>query len=225
MKERICPHAVLTGLFLLAELVLYILILSTGGKVLIFSSFFSVVLCFLYALSDIKRGKRLLVCGLFFTVCADFCLVICDPIQQLWGMIFFLTAQSLYALHLFRLKPSRSRLLVRLTLIITALILCVIVLRNKTDALALVSLCYYGNLIMNIVDALANRKEEKLLPSAFLLFILCDTVIGLQVASTGYLSIGRESLLYKFLFMDFNLSWLFYLPSQVLIALSARKKV
>jgi hypothetical protein len=98
-----------------------------------------------------------------------------------------------------------------------------VVLGNKTDALAVISVFYYVHLMMNIVDAVIMRKAEPLLPIAFILFILCDTVIGLQVMSGGYLPIAEDSLLYRILFCDFNLAWLFYLPSQVLISLSARK--
>jgi hypothetical protein len=59
---------------------------------------------------------------------------------------------------------------------------------------------------------------------AFTLFLLCDTVIGLQVAAGGYLPIAQDSVLYGLLFSGFNLAWLFYLPSQVLIALCAGGK-
>ena len=54
--------------------------------------------------------------------------------------------------------------------------------------------------------------------------MLCDTVIGLQVASGAYLPIAEGSILYRIIFMDFFLSWFFYLPSQVLITLSGMQK-
>lgn len=223
MKLRKNNH-LLTLTFLLIEAILYALILTTGGKVLVCSSYLAIVLCFIYALVAVKNGRWPLLAGLFFTVLADFCLVVCQPIQQLWGMIFFLGAQALYALHLQCRKPDKLRLTIRLILIVIAEIICLVVLKSKTDPLAMVSVCYYANLVMNIVDAIVQRKQDKLLPAAFVLFILCDTVIGLQVVSTGYLPIGSQTLLHTILFVDFNLSWLFYLPSQVLIALSAHKK-
>ena len=37
----------------------------------------------------------------------------------------------------------------------------------------------------------------------------------------GYLPIAENSLLHRILFVDFNLAWVFYLPSQVLISLSS----
>ena len=114
--------------FLLAELVLYILILTTGGDLLVWSSFGAIVLCFLFAL--LRGGEGLLVAGLGCTVAADFFLVVCSPMQQLYGMICFLAVQTLYAVF----------------------------------------------------------------------------------------------LLHRILFVDFNLSWFFYLPSQVLIALTAANR-
>lgn len=222
-NRNMAMRPVLTILFLAAELILYGLILTTGGDTLVWSSYSAIVLCFLYALSGVNRENGLLVGGLFFTVLADFCLVVCSPIEQLWGMVFFLGTQTLYALHLHRRRLIKATLIVRLVLTVVAEVICLIVLQDRTDPLAMVSLCYYANLIMNIVDAVVCRRQNKLLPIALVLFILCDTVIGLQVASAGYLPIGEDTLLHRILFMDFNLSWLFYLPSQVLIALSAGK--
>ena len=77
---------------------------------------------------------------------------------------------------------------------------------------------------MNAIQAFTQFRKNKLLPIGFVLFILCDTVIGLQVASGGYLPIAEGSWLYKLIFPSYPLSWVFYLPSQVLIALSTRKQ-
>ena len=210
----------LTLCFLLAELVLYILILTTGGNLLVISSYSAIVVCFLYALVNLDQYNRLLAAGLACTVAADFFLVVCSPIQQLWGMVFFLAAQTFYAVKLHRQHKSAALLLARILLIAAGELVTFAVLKEKTDPLAVISICYYANLIMNIAASFAQFRENKLLAVGFVLFLLCDTVIGLQVASGGYLPIGKDSLLYQILFVDFNLSWFFYLPSQVCIALS-----
>ena len=211
--------------FCAVELVLYGLILTTGGAALVASSYGAIILCFAFGLLHGKSGDRWLVAGLAFTLLADWCLVVCAPIQQLWGMIFFLGTQSMYALRLHLQKPNRILLILRIALTAVAVGIAVVVLREKTDALALVSIGYYANLIMNIVAAFGNVRENKVFSLALVLFLLCDTVIGLQVAAGGYLPIEEGSLLHRILFMDFHLSWFFYLPSQVLIALTAAKKV
>lgn len=212
----------LTIPFLILETILYILILTTGGQLLVLSSFISILLCFLYSL--FAGNNDLMKAGLFFTVCADFCLVVCTPIQQLWGMVFFTFTQSFYAAMLQRSSPNRMILTIRLGLTAIAAVIACIILKEKTDALALVSVCYYANLIMNFVESCTQFRFRKLLSVAFLLFILCDTVIGLQVASGSYLPIGEDSLIYRIIFSGFHLSWFFYLPSQVLLALSSKEK-
>lgn len=209
--------------FLILETILYYFVLTAGGQTLVATSYASIVLCFLFALQGIKRNP-LMVAGLACTVGADFCLVVCDPIQRLWGMVFFLGAQTLYAIHLHRKQPNRIILWVRLALTVAAGMIAVVVLNENLDALAVVSVCYYANLFMNIVTAFTQWSKNKLLPIAFVLFLLCDTIIGLQVAAGGYLPIAEGSALHDFLFMDFNLSWFFYLPSQVMIALSSLRK-
>ena len=208
--------------FVAVELVLYWLILTTGGNTLRFSSYGAIVLCAAYCL--LIRGDTWMRWALLCTVGADFCLVICDPIQQLWGMVFFLGAQTLYAIKLYKVKPSKAFIFIRVGLTAAALAMTVLVLRENTDALALISLCYYAQLILNMVQAFTQLKINKLRPIAFVLFILCDTVVGLQVAAGGYLPIVEGSVLYSIIFMNFNLSWLFYLPSQVLLALSTAEK-
>ena len=215
---------ILIPCFLILEAILYYFILTAHGTALVHASYTSIVLCCGFALLMGIRKNPLLAAGLMCTVGADYCLVMCSPIQQLWGMVFFLGAQTFYAIHLHLQKKSTPLLITRLALTVAGVLIAILVLQDKTDALALVSICYYANLIMNLIVACTQWKNCKLLPIGFLLFILCDTVIGLQVASGGYLPIPEGSWLHELLFMPFNLSWFFYLPSQVLIALSSLTK-
>ena len=55
-----------------------------------------------------------------------------------------------------------------------------------------------------------------------MLFFICDTFIGLQVAAGTYLTIPEGGLLYNVIFCAFPIAWACYLPSQVLIALYGR---
>lgn len=208
------------ALFLLVELIAYILILTSGGDLLIYSSFGAILLCFLYACFH-KSPEGMMLGGLGCTVLADFCLVICTPAQRLWGMVFFLIAQTLYAIRLHRLRKDTGLLIARLVLIIVIETAALLILKKKTDALALVSVCYYIMLVMNVIHAF--KGPDKLLAVGFVLFLLCDTIIGLQVANGVYLTIRAGSLLHKIIYMPFNLSWFFYLPAQVIIALRAKK--
>ena len=206
------------------EAILYGLILTSGGKLLIWSEFISIVLCFLFALSMVRRETMLLTCGLAFTVCADFCLVLCDPIQQLGGMIFFSCTQICYWLKLQHIQCRKSWMIARIVLILAVEAVSVCILKENTDPLALVSMFYYVNLVMNMVESFIQFHRSPLFAIGLVFFILCDTVVGLQVAAGGYLPIPEGSFIHKLIFSGFHLSWFFYLPSQVLIALSGRRK-
>lgn len=216
--------SVLTGLFLIIQAILYTLILAVPAAPLAVCCYLSIIACFLFALLLRGAGTGLFLAGLACTLVADFFLVVLDPRQQLWGMVFFLGAQLCYALALHRKKPIRWLLLLRFLLTALAVILSIVILGQFTDALAVISVCYYANLILNIFAAFSRWKQNKLLPIGFILFLLCDTVIGLQVAAGGYLPISESSWLYRLIFSSFNLAWFFYLPSQVLIVLSLRNQ-
>ncbi len=211
-------------MFLLIELILYWLILTTGGELLVYSSFSAIVLCFAFSALHLKSGSKLITAGLACTVAADYCLVVCTPALRLPAMVFFLAAQSFYAVRLYKQNKNTILLYTRIGITALAVGICIAVLRERVDLLALVSLCYYAALVCNLICAFTDFRHNKLLAIGFVLFLLCDTVIGLQVASEGYLAISQQSVLYRILFMDFHLSWFFYLPSQVLISISGRKR-
>ena len=214
----------LTYCFLGTQLILYYFILTAGGKLLVVTSYLAILLCFAFAAFNADDRNLCILGGLACTAVADFFLVVCSPMQQLPGMIAFLGTQTFYAIALHQKNRSRKLLYLRLALTALGIILTLAVLGNKTDPLAMVSVVYYVNLIVNIIMAFLRFRKNRLFAIALVLFLLCDTVIGLQAAAGGYLSIGKDSLLYRLIFVPFNLAWLFYLPSQVLIALCSKKK-
>lgn len=207
-------------IFVSAEAFLYVHLLCTNQS---WSMFGSIVLCFLFAFFHRSKENRFLLIGLVFTIAADACLVLCHPQQRLLGMVFFLVVQCAYAVHLQAQRRSNRFLLSRLGLTLAATIIALLILGEKADALALISLVYYANMIVSILEGFSQFSINKLFPIGLVLFLLCDTVIGLQVAAEGYLSISADSLLPQFLYPGFNLAWLFYLPSQVLIALCSTR--
>ena len=214
---------ILAVCFLIAEAVLYYFVLTAGGTTFTVTAYGGIILCFLLALLSSIKTDPLIVAGLAFTVCADYCLVVCSPAEQLWGMVFFLVAQTMYAIKLHQENKGKWLLLLRIGLVIVIEVVTILILKDNLDALAVISVCYYANLFMNIIAAFTDWRKNKLLPIAFVLFILCDTVIGLQVAAGGYLPIPEGSALHNLIFSSFNLAWFFYLPSQVLIAVSSLK--
>lgn len=212
-------HTIVTGVFLVLEAILFWFILTTGGQTLVTCEYMAIILCFVYAALTCRKHTLLILAGLAFTLGADYFLVVANPMEQLWGMVFFMGTQTMYAIYLHLQTRNKILLISRVTLIVLAEGIAWIVLGDKLDPLAAVSMYYYANLIMNLIEVFSVFRKERLLSFGFLLFFLCDTVIGLQVAGSGYLAIEEGSLLHQIIFMPFHLSWFFYLPSQVLIAL------
>lgn len=213
---------VFTGIFIVIEAVLYWGILA-GGEYYAVYAYCSIVLCFAYGLLYWKTADRWMLAGMACTVGADFFLVVCSPMEQLLGMAFFMVAQSMYAVALHKKQQCKPVVILRVSLTILVPLVAAMVLKEKMDVLSAISLCYYVNLVMNLVAAWA--QGNKVLGIGFVLFLLCDTVIGLQTVVKGYLPIGEQTLLYQIIFTNFNLVWLFYLPSQVLIALKIKERV
>lgn len=214
---------IITALFVVASLVLYYFVLTASGNTLRLSEFSAILLCFLFCLANSFSSDRPLILGLLFTCLADFCLVICQPIEQLSSMVFFLLVQFLYAAKLYENNKSKGLLIARMAATVISPIIVFLVIGNKTDALSIVSVCYYINLIFNIISAFSSFKKNRVFAIALALFLLCDTVVGLQVAAGAYLPIAEGSIIHKIIFSEFNLSWFFYLPSQVLISLTSLK--
>ena len=208
------------GIFIAVEAALYWGLLFAGENFTLYA-YSAIVLCFAYGLLHCKSVKIWMLAGMACTLGADYFLVVCSPANQLWGMVFFMAAQSMYATALHTSKLCKPILIIRIALTVIAPLVTAVILREKTDALAVISVCYYVNLIMNLITAFSDRKL--LLGFGFVLFLLCDTVIGLQVMAKGYLPIEVGTILYRIIFTNFNLAWLFYLPSQVLIAISSDK--
>lgn len=145
-----------------------------------------------------------------------------DP--ALMGNGLFLGGADVVCCKTACVKPSGYLLWVRFLLILLSQVISFIVLKDRADALAMISMCYYANLVMNIIAGFSSFAKNRMFTAGLVLFALCDTVIGLQVASGAYLPINSDSLLHRIIFMDFNLSWLFYLPAQVLISLSGIRR-
>lgn len=200
----------------------------TSGKSNSFVSFSCVILaCLFMALFFEKSVSYYLTqVGLACTAMADLFLVVLSPIRQLPAMIFFSVTQICYFIRLYLNQDKGQRrihLIVRGSAVLIALILTVVVLKGNTDALSLVSLFYYANLAINIAFAFAQFKKCPVFAIGLLLFLFCDTVVGLNVMASDYIPIDTGSFIYKLLNTDLNLAWIFYVPSQALIGISLAK--
>lgn len=212
--------------FIIGSILFFLAIAFVKDESCKFVYFFSIVFCLLFVLISVflKNKNYLFIAAMFFTVLADVFLVLVEPQNKSMGMFFFSFVQIFYFVILF-LKESKKlktvHIITRAVFIVIVQIIAILVLKEKTDFLSLISMFYYTNLILNLIFSFFEIKTNFYLVIGFLLFLCCDTIIGLQVASGAYLAIQESSFIYKIIFTDFNLAWLFYFPSQVFLSLSA----
>lgn len=213
------------GVFVAAEITLGILLQVQHGRAVTVCSYASVILACLFFLLFASRSVAYFSTqlGLFCTVGADFFLVWLPERQQLPAMLFFSVAQLAYFARLYaadtNAKRRRLHILLRLALSVLILPVTALVLREDTDAVALVSMFYYVNLIVNIVFAFWQIERPPLFAVGLLLFLCCDTLIGLAYLD-AYFPLSTDSLIWRITHLGFDPAWAFYVPSQSLIALS-----
>lgn len=225
MTEKNRPLlSIAVGLFALTEVTLGVLLQLTGGTTSRVLSFAVVLLACLFCVLFFERSTAYFAtqAALLCTLGADYFLVLSDPQMRLPAMLFFATVQLLYATRLFAEENSpamrRLHLTLRAALSAAALGVTVAVLGRSTDALALVSVFYYANLLLNTALALIGWKKNPLFAAGLVLFGLCDTVIGLDLLELYLPATGAA--LDRILHPGFNLAWVFYTPSQALLGIS-----
>lgn len=216
--------------FIMIEGVLGYFIQVTTGTICSSLSISSIILAFLFCSLLLRREfyHIITVFALFFTVCADFLLcglVDFTFIREL-AMCFFVGTQTCYFIRLFINQTKKERLIhiiVRLCFSAFAVILTALVLKENTNFLSLISLFYYANLIVNIVFAFIQVKVSPIFAIGLLLFAFCDIFVGLSLIG-DFINISTNSIINKINALPLNMAWLFYVPSQTLLALSTIKK-
>lgn len=244
---------VLIAVWLIAEALAYVFIVTKKDQQLPFSvTYLSIVADLLVTLGILivailkkaggdLRNARLLECIFLFlayvcTAVSDYFLTItADRYEIAVGV--FIGAQLFHFLRISTARGTVSReagvrhprlgilLSVLSRVILTALLLIVLHLTGLWSLLNALAVIYFVELLMNTVDAAFTAEHGvrfAVMAVGFLLFICCDVTVGLRaLAEDGTLSMTPDRFA-----LNTYLTWVFYLPSQVLIILSvlARKK-
>lgn len=215
--------------FLIIELILYIFVVFIKPtNITHYLSFITIILCFGFSFFafSVKEKSYLTHLALLFTVIADIFLVLVRPQIQTFAMVSFSIVQMFYFARILLENNNKKiniiNIIIRISLIIIALIVTAIILKNKTDFLSIISVFYYINLILNCIFSFLNKNTSILLKLGLLFFLFCDTFVGLQCMGQ-YLSINPNSLIYNIIFYPFDFVWFFYVPAQVLLCLSIFK--
>lgn len=209
-------------LFLVLEIALFPKVQESTADVWSYMAYLSVVLVALFTLFACRcRGEEHFIrLGILFTLVADYFLVLIGD-KELEGVLAFIAVQVSYFLYLFirekRIGARFANVLTRVTIAAALIICAIIMLGDDVDALAIASVIYYANLVSNVIFAFMLGRGDRIFAIGLVLFSMCDLCVGIESLAYFYL----DTDISRFFYTDsFNLSWLFYQPSQVLIALS-----
>lgn len=214
-------------LFILIHLILYLFIYAfkiITGKTETIVDYIVVISCFLFSLVYfiIKRNSNTLifVIAFLFTILADTNLLILDDNYEL-GVLAFIIVQFAYFWYILKNMYTKDNygylIAIRLITIVIGVIASLIVQTDKL--LVCLVIIYISNLVINLIISIIPRKRNLLFSLGLFLFLLCDICVGCYNIG-DIIDISNTSLFYKIANLPFNIAWLFYHPSQVLLAIS-----
>ena len=181
--------------------------------------YLSILLCFLFVLR-VGRGTdgALMKAALGFTLAADLFLLVLDRWYPA-GVACFCVVQLLYLTRIAAVRREQFplRLALRGLLVLAAWVTAGWL--GALDGLTALSLFYFSQLAVNALESLTLRPPYRGFGVGLLLFVCCDLCVGLQNLSTWFPAAGGPLVQFARVGM-----WLFYLPSQVLISLSVKRK-
>jgi len=205
-------------IFLAVELLLYAAFLTEdiaginlGGIVL---KYISILLCLAFAaVCAFRGGDKFVFPALILTALADLFLLVLNR-YFIVGVIIFIGAQTVYLIRL-RFTFSKKFKLLRIALPVLIAIL-LFALKMGTVLNLLVGV-YFSQLLVNALQAWTLKgRRWRIFAVGLTLFIGCDLCVGIFNMSAMFPAALAS-------FAEVGM-WLFYLPSQVLIALSAMPK-
>lgn len=178
---------------------------GAGGSMPI--KYASILLCAVAALCGPRtRDGRLCALALLLAAAADWFLLVQNAHYDV-GVLLFCGVQAVYLMRLYaqRGKVHRWLLPVRLT---------PLALFGLTDGLNALCAFYFCNLLLNCAESLSLRPRSPktvLFSCGLVLLTLCDVCVGAYNLGL-FLPLSAVGM------------WLFYLPSQVCVVLSAQEE-
>jgi uncharacterized membrane protein YhhN len=186
-----------------------------------------IVLCFLFSLLIYKNKKDtwLVRLALLFTVISDWFLVIMGK-DYFIALITFTIAQLMYAVRLWQndgsIYRNLSHIFTRILLLVIlefGVRILLIIFKVDFDPLVFLAVIYFSVLLMNVLLSFTQIRKNILFPIGMTLFLCCDILVGLSNIQS-YMTLSESSFLLDIINCPIDLIWVFYFPSQVLLALS-----
>jgi hypothetical protein len=197
-----------------------------------------IILCLLLSIFSTKnqhidivnhKDGLLLQLGLLITVIGDFCLVIKD--FYILGVLFFILVQITYCIRYSNknIKVTLIKMFIILLFIIFGYKIAILFI-GRINILITISLFYGVCLLCSVNKAIKawnnniyTLKSKYRIVSGMVFFLLCDICVILSSISiflplSEYLMVGIQPIAYF-------LIWVFYLPSQLLLALSGNGRI
>jgi len=224
LKKRI--FIISAAIFLAAEAILgYLLQTAKGYGFATFAYPVVVLACLFNLLAHSRSGVFISTqIALTFTVCADLFLVVLDGTYEhrVIAMCFFSVTQLAYAARIYLEEGKIERkihAIARIAVMSLALVLPFIVLGDGADALSVISVVYFANLVLNAVFAIALCRGNPwglVFAVGLILCVGCDVFVGFGNIE-AYLPIKEGSFLFWLANPGMNMAWVFYTPSQALL--------
>lgn len=229
IKSVFTPKNIVLIVFAVIEAVIYItfnILSATLPNDPIYLKYAGVLLCLAFAGASIyfERDKDavILTVALVFTAISDLFILVLDTYYQI-GLVTFIFTQTTYLYRLYKDRMSKIKYTVIVRVAASILLMALVDVIMKTGInFMLAEVCVYiVMLVGNVADAflLCKRGLKNIIFAVGLtLFLCCDICVGLDnaVGIVG-LNLGSAGQAIQFLI------WVFYLPSQVLIACTAKK--
>jgi hypothetical protein len=221
----------LTVDFLLLEIIFAFLMNNVKGAFSLYSYIYITACAVFCALFMEKSSDYIFTqLGLIGTMGADIFLVLLPAQERLPGMICFSFVQVFYFLRLYMADTNKTRktvhLILRISLSVIMVAVTIFVLRYNLDPVAVLSMFYYTNLVLNLVFAFLDFENTGVFALGLLCFIISDTVIGFYNLDDY---IGAQPVVEEVMThikrSKIDLVYGFYLPSQALIAMSPAYKL
>ena len=214
---------VLSCFFASAFLALYLPFCIKGNLFRGWLAYSCILLSFVFSLVFVRlTAKKVLVtCALAVNCVADYFLILhLNKTNQLIGVIVFCVVQFVYAIYTFVIikRTCLKIAMIVSRVVLSALAAILVPLLVKGGALETLSVIYITNALVTLVVFVFKFKNEWLTFVGFLLYFVCDVLIGLSNGAAKYFGITEKMLK---LITAHNYAMYLYLPGIFLIALSS----
>lgn len=214
------------GVFVATELAIYLTFIcleASGNYETIMIKYAGILLCFAAAaLGSVFNGKDglVLTCALLFTAVSDLFILVLNKYYEI-GVTTFIIVQTVHFCRMYLINGKKPYISLGIRLGLAAVIILILGITGKLTALTGIVAVYLPMLVSNVIESVFLCKKSRryiLYALGLFLFLCCDICVGLDNFSMlGItLPVGLKNFVGSAI-------WIFYLPSQVLVVLSANK--